>query len=113
LFGDLGGFFAAELLGHGWIVGGRTDAYYEGLIADAAYYPFDFFSLVGVDGADARFVAHTAERFAFGQALRGVARELFADVGHQVDGDAQAAGDRALVIGVITEAFVLFVYRDG
>ena len=114
LFGDLVGFLAAHCLRHGGVFrDAGAYAYDEGLSAHAAYNFFRIFIRVGLNGAEDCFIANGAEWRTFWRALREVGGELFGDVGHVVDGDAQVADGGGLLAGVVAGAGALIVHGDG
>lgn len=75
---------------HGRIVlGSGAYAYSEGLVADSANDNFSVVVFFGVRGACDGLVAGGGEGRALGWALGEVGGELFGDVGHEGDGNAE------------------------
>ncbi len=92
---------------------GGAYAYDEGLASDAADDEFGVVVFLGMDAACDGFIAGGGEGRALGRALREVRGELFGDVGHEVDGNAEFVGRGALLAGKLADSGALIVDLDG
>lgn len=90
-----------------------ADAYYEGLIANAADDEFGVVGFFGMGAARDGFVAGGGEGRALGWALREAGGELFGDVGHQVYGDPEFMDGGTLVAGEFADSGGLIAGLDG
>jgi hypothetical protein len=105
---------AAHLLRHGRLVlDGGAYTYDEGLVADTADDYFGVVIFLAVRSARDGFVAGGGEGRAFGWALGEVGGELFGDVGHSSDGDAEFVGCGALPARESADSGALIVELDG
>jgi len=104
-------FITAHLLSHDLIVAkSGAHAHHECLIADAAYDFLGILIFFAFNAANHRLVADGPKRSAFRRTLRQVCAELFGDVRHDVDGDAEFANSGTLLPREFADSAALVVY---
>jgi len=92
---------------------GGTNADDEGLVADAADDEFGVVVFLGVDAACDGFIADGGQCGTLGRALGQVGGELFGDIGHEVDEDAEFVDGGALLAAEFADSGALIVELDG